>query len=63
MNAEDYRRYARRFLVRARQMSNPGTRTLMIDIALIWMRMAEISERHKPVVQQQQQVQPKRCDK
>jgi hypothetical protein len=58
-DAQEYRRYARHTLVRARQMTNPGTRTLMIDIALIWLRMAEISARHMPVVQQQQQVQPK----
>jgi hypothetical protein len=42
MDAEQYRRNARHFLVRARRMTNPGIRTLLIDIAIIWMRMAEI---------------------
>ena len=41
MDAEQYRRRARRYLIRARQMLNPVNRATMIDMAMIWMRMAE----------------------
>ena len=41
MDAEQYRRRARRYLIRARQMLNPVNRATMIDMAVIWMRMAE----------------------
>jgi hypothetical protein len=57
MHAEHYRRNARHFVIRARRMTYPGTRALMIDIATIWMRLAELAERHKLIVQQQQQMQ------
>jgi hypothetical protein len=59
MNAEEYRRNARRYLVRARQMASPENRAIMIDLASRWMRLAERSETSRPV-QQQQQVQPKK---
>ena len=58
MNAEQYRRNARRYLVRARQMMSPDNRAIMLDLASRWMRLAERSEATRPV-QQQQQVQPK----
>jgi hypothetical protein len=58
MNADGYRRNARRFLVRARQMVDPENRAVMIDLAARWMRLAEIFEAARPV-QQQQQIQPK----
>jgi hypothetical protein len=50
MDAEDYRRTARRYLVRAREMMNPVNRATMIDMAVIWMRMAERTnpENHTP---------------
>jgi len=38
-------------------MANSETRTLMIDFAIMWMRLAEIAERYEPIVQQQQQMQ------
>ena len=41
MNAEQYRRRARRYLIRAREMISPVNRATMIDMAVIWMRMAE----------------------
>ena len=41
MDAEQYRRRARHYLIRARQMLNPVNRVTMIDMAMIWMRMAE----------------------
>ena len=62
MNAEQYRRNARRYLVRARQMRSPENRAIMIDLATRWMRLAERSEATRPV-QQQQQVQPKEHSK
>jgi hypothetical protein len=57
MNAEEYRRNARRYLARARQMASPENRAILIDLASRWMRLAERFETKRPV-QQQQQVQP-----
>ena len=62
MNAEQYRRNARRYITRARQMVSPENRALMIDLASRWMQLAERYEATRPV-QQQQQVQPKRDNK
>jgi hypothetical protein len=59
MDAEQYRRNARRYLARARQMMSPENRAIMIDLASRWMRLAERSEAARPV-QQQQQVQPRK---
>jgi hypothetical protein len=58
MDAEQYRRAARRYLVRARQMASPENRAILIDLAVRWMRLAERAVATRPV-QQQQQVQPK----
>jgi hypothetical protein len=64
MNAEQYRRHARRYLARARQMASPENRAIMIDLATRWMRLAERAVATRPVQQQQQQqVQPKKDDK
>ena len=62
MDAEQYRRNARRYLIRARQMVSPENRAIMIDLAARWMQLAERSEAAQPV-QQQQQAQPKRDNK
>jgi hypothetical protein len=59
MNPKEYRRNARRYLARARQMTLPENRAIMIDLATRWMRLAERSEATRPVQQQQQQVQPR----
>jgi hypothetical protein len=68
MDVMEYRSRARRCLVQARLVSNPGVRAGLIDMATQWMLCAERAERQspvvqqqrqKPVVQQQQQVQPK----
>jgi len=62
MDVMEYRSRARRCLVQARLVSNPGVRAGLIDMASQWMLCAERAERQspqKPVVQQQQQVQPK----
>jgi hypothetical protein len=63
MNAEQYRRHARRYLARARQMASPENRAIMIDLAMRWMRLAERAVATRPVQQQQQQVQPEKNDK
>jgi hypothetical protein len=62
MDAEQYRRHARRYLARARQMASPENRAIMIDLAVRWMRLAERAVATRPV-QQQQQVQPKKGNK
>jgi hypothetical protein len=62
MDAEQYRRHARRYLARARQMTSPENRAIMIDLAMRWMRLAERAMATGPV-QQQQQVQPKNDNK
>lgn len=59
MDAAEYRRNARRYLARARQMIDPANRAILIDLAVRWMRLGERSERDNPTVQQQQQIQPK----
>jgi hypothetical protein len=41
MDAEQYRRTARRYLSRSRRMISPVNRATMIEVAAIWMRMAE----------------------
>src|SRR5438094_2344539 len=50
MDAEQYRRTALRYLIRARQMMSPENRATMIDMAVIWMRIAERAnpENHTP---------------
>ena len=63
MDAEQYRRNARRYLARARQMMSPENRAIMLDLASRWMRLAERYEATRPVQQQQQQVQPKERNK
>jgi hypothetical protein len=63
MNAKEYRRNARRYLVRARQMVSPENRAIMIDLASRWMRLAERSETSRSLQQQQQQQQPKKDHK
>jgi hypothetical protein len=59
MDAEQYRRRALRYLIRARQMLNPVNRVAMIDMALIWMRMAEWAKPDNPLIQLQQRRQAK----
>jgi hypothetical protein len=41
MDAEQCRRWARRYLIRACQMISPVNRATMIDMAVIWMGVAE----------------------
>ena len=54
MDAEQYRRKAQHYLIRARQMMSPANRAMMIDLAAIWMRLAERARLEQRVVRQQQ---------
>jgi len=54
MDAEQYRRKAQHYLIRARQMVSPANRAMMIDLAAIWMRLADRAKVEKQVIQQQQ---------
>jgi hypothetical protein len=58
MNADEYRRRARRCLVVARQTANPEERARTVDTATMWMELAEWAEGKWPQGKQQQQVQP-----
>jgi hypothetical protein len=57
MNADEYRRRARRCLVVARQTTNPEERARTVDTATMWMELAEWAEGKWPEGKQQQQVQ------
>ena len=52
MKAEQCRRNARRYLLRARQ-TNPELKAVMIELAAYWMRLAQRAEASPP-----QQIQP-----
>src|SRR5262245_20356953 len=54
MDADQYRRKAQHYLIRARQMMSPANRVAMIDLAAIWIRLAERAKPEKQVVQQLQ---------
>ena len=47
MDAEDYRHNAQRYLIRAIRVSNPVAKTMMLDLAEHWLRLAEQAERDK----------------
>jgi hypothetical protein len=65
--AEDYRLLAQECLEIARTIASASERTVLIDIAQSWLELAEQQEaatppmpvEDRPVMQQQQQVQPK----
>jgi len=59
MDAEQYRRKAQHYLIRARQMMSPANRAAMIDLAAIWMRLADRAKLERQVAQQQAQAQRK----
>jgi hypothetical protein len=60
MNADEYRRRARRCLVVARQTANPEERARTVDTATMWMELAEWAEGKWPEGKPQQQVQPEK---
>ena len=41
-------------------MTSPAARAMLIDLAAQWMGLAEEAEQGKPIIQQQEQVQPKK---
>lgn len=60
MDADEYRRRARRCLIVARQTANPEERARTIDTATMWMELAEWAEGKWPQGKQEQQVQPEK---
>jgi hypothetical protein len=75
--AEEYRRLARECLEAARSAQNEDGRNALLQMAQVWLRLAAeqaedlgqgaatppgTAEEPRPVVQQQQQVQPKTED-
>ena len=48
MNADEYRRRARRCLVVARQTACPKERARTVDTAMMWMELAEWAEGNWP---------------
>jgi hypothetical protein len=70
--AQEYRRLAQECRVMARSVSTEETRAALLEMAQVWLRLAEereaaipprATEQSQPSVQQQQQVQPKDEDK
>jgi hypothetical protein len=51
LDAEQCGRYARKFLMRSRQMINPETRAAMIEIAVYWTQLAAKAADRPPDVQ------------
>jgi hypothetical protein len=56
MNVQEYRRRAQRYLVLARHMTDLANRAAMVDLAAIWMRLAEQSELNERFVQECEQM-------
>jgi hypothetical protein len=57
MDADEYRRRARRCLVVARQSANAAERARAVDTAMMWVELADWAEGKWPEGKQQQQVQ------
>ena len=56
--ADEYRRLAKACLTTARSIANKESRHALVQMAQVWLRLAE--EQSPPVTQQQQQPQPKK---
>jgi hypothetical protein len=56
MDAEEYRRRAQHHLALARQMTNATHRAALLDLAGIWMRLAQQAELNERILQQQDQM-------
>jgi hypothetical protein len=52
LDAEDFRQYARNFLLRSGQLKDPQTKAAMIKIAMYWTQLAAQAENSQPVAQQ-----------
>jgi hypothetical protein len=63
--ADEYRRRARPCLEMARTFGDRDARIILSHMAQAWLRLADMtaSEQRRPIVQQQQQLQPKDEDK
>ena len=59
--ADEYRRLAKRCLEMMRTVSSPDRRATLVDMAQVWLRLAE--EQERAAQQQQQQIQRKDDDK
>jgi hypothetical protein len=53
LNAEQCGQYARKFLTRSRQMTDPETKAAMIEIAMYWTQLAAKSDRSPSADQEQ----------
>jgi hypothetical protein len=58
--ADEYRRLAKACLATARAVANKERRHALIQMAQVWLRLAD--EQSQPVAQQQQQQQPQPAD-
>jgi hypothetical protein len=56
MDAEEYRRRALYHFALARQMTNVAHRAAFLDLASIWMRLAQQAESNKRIVQQEREL-------
>jgi hypothetical protein len=56
---DEYRRRAQQCLTLARKLKSTRERSCLLEMARVWSRLAE---EPRPVVQQQQQIQPKDDD-
>ena len=56
--ADEYRRLAKACMTTARSIASKERRHALIQMAQVWLRLAE--EQSRPVVQQQQQPQPEK---
>ena len=54
LDAERCCRYARRFLMRSRELNDPHTKAAMIEIAVYWTQLAAHAENRQCVAQQHQ---------
>jgi hypothetical protein len=58
MDAQEYRRRAKRCLMLARQTANLKERARTVETAMMWLELAEWAEGKWPQGKQQQQVEP-----
>jgi hypothetical protein len=56
MDAEEYRRRAQHHLALARQMTNVAHRAALLDLAGIWMRLAQQAELNERILQQRERI-------
>jgi hypothetical protein len=64
--ADEYRRRAQQCLVMARTFGDRDARIILSYMAEAWLRLADLAapeQQRRPIVQQQQQLQPKDEDK